>query len=359
MKKRSWIRIVITVILVAGVTALIASVLTNNKKKNEAKTAIVANAASNGVAVRISAVQADSLSTGLTANGYFEAKTQIDLSSKSSGRIDQIMVDEGDVVRKGQVLAVIDADDLSVEVNSAEVSYQNALKDKQRYENAFATGGVTRQQVDQAILALNNAQARLSTAKIKTSDATIRSSINGVVNKKYIESGSVVAPGTKLFEVVDISKLVLRVNITESQVAALKTGDRVEVRASAFPDRKFSGRVGFIAAKADEALNFPAEIELADNQGNVLKAGMYGTAVFSFPGNKPVIQVPRTAFVGSVSSNQVYVMTADSTASLRTVVAGRVLGDKVEVLEGLKEQELVITSGQVNLSQGAKVNVIR
>ncbi|RYY30651.1 MAG: efflux RND transporter periplasmic adaptor subunit [Chitinophagaceae bacterium] len=359
MKKRSLIRLFITIVLLAGVTALIAAVLTNNKKKNEAKTAVVAQGNAAGVAVRVSSVKADSLSTALTANGYFEAKTQIDLSSKSSGRIERILVEEGSVVRTGQVLAIIDADDLSVEVNSAEANYQTALKDKQRYENAFATGGVTRQQVDQATLALNNAQARLSTAKIRASDATIRSSINGIVNKKYIESGSVVAPGTKLFEVVDVSKLVLRVNVTEAQVAALKTGDRVNVRASAFPDREFAGRVTFIAARADEALNFPIEIEIPTNKGNALRAGMYGTAVFNFPGTKPVIQIPRTAFVGSVSSNQVYVMTADSTAALKTVVAGRVLGDKVEVLDGLKEEELVITSGQVNLSQGAKVNVIR
>jgi RND family efflux transporter MFP subunit len=358
MKKRSLIRLFITILILGGATALIASVLISNKKKNEAKTAVVA-AGSNGVAVRVSLVKADSLSTAMNANGHFEAKTQIDLSSKTSGRIERILVDEGSIVRKGQVLAVIDADDLSVELNSAEVNYQNALKDKQRYENAFATGGVTRQQVDQAILALHNAEARLSTNRIRISDATIRSSINGIVNKKYIEAGAVVAPGTKLFEVVDVSKIVLRVSVTESQVASLHTGDAVKVKASAFPDRSFTGRVGFIAAKADEALNFPIEIELASNPGNVLKAGMYGSAEFNFPGNKPVIQVPRTAFVGSVSSNQVYIMSADSTASLRAVVAGRILGDKVEVLEGLKENEKVIISGQVNLSDGARVNVIK
>jgi RND family efflux transporter MFP subunit len=358
MNKRSLLRLFITLVILAGVTAVIASVLTSNKKKNEAKTALVATVNS-GVAVRVIPVQADSLSTGIAANGHFEAKTQIDLSAKSAGRIERILVDEGSVVRVGQVLAVIDADDLSVDMNSAEVNYQNALKDKQRYENAFATGGVTRQQLDQAILALNNAQARLSTTRIRIADATIRSSINGVVNKKYIETGSIVAPGTKLFEVVDISKLVLRVSVTESQVAALKQGDKVSVKASAFPDRDFAGRVSFIAAKADEALNFPIEISLVTNPGNIIRAGMYGTAVFNFTATKPVIQVSRTAFVGSVSSNQVYVMNADSTASVRTVVAGRVLGDKVEVIEGLKENETVIVSGQVNLSEGAKVTVIR
>ncbi|RZK44434.1 MAG: hypothetical protein EOO94_05185 [Pedobacter sp.] len=91
----------------------------------------------------------------------------------------------------------------------------------------------------------------------------------------------------------------------------------------------------------------------------MIKAGMYGTALFTFTASAPVIQVPRSAFVGSVSSNQVYIMDADSTASIRKVVAGRVLGDKVEVLSGLTENEQVIISGQVNLSEGVRVNVIR
>jgi RND family efflux transporter MFP subunit len=357
MTKRSVIRLILTVVMLAGIFMLISAVLTNNKKKNEEKTAIVAQGYQ-GVAVRLNKVVADSLSTAMSANGHFEAKNQIDLSSKTSGRITRILVEEGSVVKKGQVIAVIEADDLSVEVNSSQVNYQNALKDKQRYENAFATGGVTRQQLDQATLALNNASARLSTSKIRISDANIRSSINGIVNKKYIEPGAIVAAGTKLFELVDISEIVLRVSITEAQVAALKTGDNVNVRASAFPDQEFAGRVGFIAAKADEALNFPIEVALRSNPGNMIKAGMYGTAVFNFTGTKPVIQVPRTAFVGSVSSNQVYMMTPDSTAVLRSVVSGRVIGDRVEVLEGLKENEMVIISGQVNLSEGAKVNVI-
>ncbi|MET0244758.1 MAG: efflux RND transporter periplasmic adaptor subunit [Flavitalea sp.] len=358
MKKKTVIRVFVTLAVIAGSFALIASVLTNNKKKNEEKIAVVAQTNS-GVAVRVATVKADSLTTDLNANGKFEAKQQIDLSAKTSGRITKILVDEGSVVRVGQVVAVIDADELSVDVNNAEVNYQNALKDKDRYENAFKTGGVTRQQLDQASLALENAKSKLSTSKIRIGDANIRSSINGVVNTKYIETGAIVAPGTKLFELVDISQLVLRASVTEAQVAALKTGDKVKIHASAYPDKDFSGRVSFIAAKADEALNFPVELRIDANPGNALKAGMYGTAEFNFPSGKPVIQVPRTAFVGSVNTNQIYVMKADSTSAIRKVVSGRVLGDKVEVLGGLAENEQIIISGQVNLSEGAKVNVIR
>jgi RND family efflux transporter MFP subunit len=126
-----------------------------------------------------------------------------------------------------------------------------------------------------------------------------------------------------------------------------------------FPDKNYGGTVTFIAPKADNSLNFPIEIEIASNPGNQLKAGMYGTAVFSFGNTAPVIVIPRTAFVGSVSTNQVFVVENGNTARLRKVIAGRVLGDKVEVLQGLNEGETIITSGQINLSDGSKITPIK
>jgi RND family efflux transporter MFP subunit len=190
-------------------------------------------------------------------------------------------------------------------------------------------------------------------------DANIKSSINGIVNKRYIEPGAVVNPGTQLFELVDVSRLKLAITVNETQVANLKTGDKVNVKASVFPDKNYSGTISFIAPKADASLNFPVEIEIASNPGNQLKAGMYGTAVFSFGHTTPVVVIPRSAFVGSVSTNQVFVVENGNLARLRKVIAGRVLGDKVEILQGLNEGDNIITSGQINLADGSKISPIK
>lgn len=87
---------------------------------------------------------------------------------------------------------------------------------------------------------------------------------------------------------------------------------------------------------------------------------MYGTAIFKFPKQAPSILIPRTSFVGSVSSNQVFVLDkANNTSKTRNVVAGRILGDNVEILDGLKEGETVITSGQINLTEGTAVSIVK
>lgn len=359
MRKKKIIRIVTTVAILAGVLVLIGSVLANNKKKNAEKTAVVAQTSTSDVAVRVSPVQKEAISLDFSANGNFAPAQQMNFAAENSGRVTRVLVDEGSYVRRGQTLAIIKTDVLSIDLETAQAAYQNALRDKQRYENAFATGGVTQQQLDQAKLSLDNAAARVAQARIRVSDANIKSSINGIVNKRYIEPGAVVNPGTQLFELVDVSRLKLNITVDETQVANLKTGDKVEIKASVFPDKNYAGNVTFIAPKADASLNFPVEIEIASNPGNQLKAGMYGTAIFRSGNATPVIVVPRSAFVGSVSTNQIFVVENGNTARLRKVIAGRVLGDKVEILQGLNEGETIITSGQINLTDGSKISQIK
>lgn len=342
-----------------AVLGLIGFVLTNNKKKNEAETAVVAQKNAS-ISVKAETIKSESVSTDFIANGSFAPLQELSFSAENAGRVTQVLVKEGSVVRIGQTLAIIKGDKLSVDVQSAKATYQNALADSQRFENAFKTGGVTKQQVDQAKLALSNAKAQLDQANISFGDATIRATINGIVNKKYIEPGSVVAPGTQLFDLVNVSRLKLKVTVNENQVASLKIGSVIKVKASVYPDKEFSGKITFIAPMADESLNFPLEIEIANNANNDLKAGMYGTAHFETNATQkaPIKIVPRTAFVGSVSNNEVFVV-KDSIAKLTKIVSGRIFGEKVEVLEGLNEGDVVVTSGQINLTDGAKVGIVK
>jgi membrane fusion protein (multidrug efflux system) len=352
-------KILIPVISIIAVVALIGWVLTNNKKKNQAKTDFIAQG-SGAIAVNVAEAKKTVPELDFNANGTFAPNQELMFSAENSGRVSKIFVQEGSRVSVGTVLARIDAEILNTDRETAEATYENAARDLGRYESSFKTGGVTQQQLDQARLNAANAKLRLQQQQRKLNDANIRSSINGIVNKKLIEVGAYVSPGTQLFELVDISKLKLKVNVNENQVANLKIGDKVAIQSSVFPDEKFSGKISFIAAKADGSLNFPIEIEVANSSKNSLKAGMYGTAIFDFPKQNASILIPRTSFVGSVSSNKIFIYNKEKKiANVREVVAGRILGDQVEIIKGLNEGETVITSGQINLIDGTEVSIIK
>ncbi|WP_291101870.1 MULTISPECIES: efflux RND transporter periplasmic adaptor subunit [unclassified Flavobacterium] len=350
-----------TIYIIIGVAlvGLATYTLINNKKKNAEDTAIVGEK-NTSVAVRVATVSTGKIDADFVANGIFAPAQELNFSAESPGRVMKVLVDEGSSVRIGQTLAIIKGDKLNVDVQSAEMAYQTALTDTKRFENAYQTGGVTKQQVDNAKLNLSNARARLQQTKIALGDANIKSTINGIVNKKFIESGSVVSAGTQLFELVNVSSLKLKVNVTENQIIQLKIGSPVKVKASVYPDKEFKGKVTFIAPKADASLNFPVEIQIANNPNNEIKAGMYGTATFgsSASAQLEIKMIPRNAFVGSVSSNQVFVVN-NNVATLKKIVAGRIFGDKVEILDGLNDGDVVVTSGQINLSDNTKVSIVK
>ncbi len=351
---------IITIVIIIAALALIGFVLNKNKKENKAKTDIVAekNAA---VSVKISPVKTEEVSLDFVANGNFQPIQQLTFSAEKSGKVISVLAKEGDYVKVGQTLLTMRGDIINVNAQQAQAVYANAKSDYARYENAYKTGGVTKQQLDQAKLALTNAQTSLTQANINVGDTRVKAPINGFINKKYIEPGSILTgmPATALFDIVNVSKLKLVVTVNENQVASLKVGNTINVTASVYPDKNFSGKITFIAAKADESLNFPVEIEIANNINNDLKAGMYGTANFASNQQKQhLMVVPRNAFVGSVSSNEIFVA-ENGIAKLKKVTAGRILGDQVEIINGLSDGEKVITTGQINLQDGNKVEIIK
>lgn len=351
------IYIIIAVALIGGA----AYTLYNNKKKNAEDTAIVAQKNSS-VAVRVATVTTGKLDETFKANGNFEPIQELTFSAEKSGKAISVLAKEGDYVSAGQTLLIVRGDVINVSAQAAKAAFDNSKADYARYENAFKTGGVTKQQLDQAKLALTNAESNWKQANINVGDTKVKAPISGFINKKYIEPGSILAgmPATALFDIVNVSKLKLKVTVNESQVASLKLGNTVTIGASVFPDKSFSGKITFIASKADETLNFPIEIEVANNPNNEIKAGMYGTATFGSNAAKQaeVTTIPRSAFVGSVSSNQVFVVN-NNVATLKTIVAGRIFGDKVEILNGLNDGDVVVTSGQINLSDSTKVSIVK
>lgn len=347
-------RVLITLLIVAATIALIAYVLTQNKQENEAKAAVVAET---GGAVAVTAMRATlhELDLDFSSNGTFKANQDLKLLSEASGRITNILVSEGSRVSKGQVLAHIDAEYASLDVERVEDALQKLQVDYERYKSSFETGGVTRAQLDDIEFNLRSTENQLQQAKRRLSDSYVRAPISGIINKRHIEIGAYVGPGAELFEIVDISRLKLEVTANEYQVVSLKVGDRVRIFSSVYPDREFSGTINFIAPKADNTLSYPVEILVDNASDEGLRAGMYGTATFKLPTQEPSIIIPRSAFAGSVSSNQVYLVSDDSTAVLTNVTAGRILGEQVEILDGLKEGDVVISGGQINLVDGVKV----
>lgn len=348
----------IYIIVAAVLVGLAAYKIVDNKKKQEAEVKEVAKQVDK-INVNVVTVSRQDVNTEYSANGTFIPKQESNQSADIAGRVVNVYVKEGSRVSAGQVLATIKRDAIEVDVTQAQNNLQNAIIDNQRYENAYKTGGVTKQQLDNSRLQLKNAQSAVRAQGVRVNDTSVRAGISGMINKKMVEPGMVVATGTALFEIVNINSLKLSVLVDESQVGRIQIGQEVDINVNVLPDEKFTGRITFIAPKSDASLNFPVEIEV-QNRGN-LKAGMYATALFKTnhgAETQNMLTVPAEAFVNGVSSGQLFIVN-NGTAKLIKVTTGKVYGDKVQILSGLNGGEQVITSGQINLDNGSKINIVK
>ena len=348
----------IYIIVAALLVGLAAWKITDNKKKQETEVKEVARQVDK-INVNVITAARENINTDYSANGTFIPKQEMNQSADIAGRVVSVFVKEGSRVGAGQVLATIKRDAIEVDMTQAKNNLQNAIIDNQRYENAFKTGGVTKQQVDNSRLQLKNAQAAVRAQGVRVNDTSVRAGISGTINKRMVEPGAVVATGTALFEIVNINSLKLSVLVDESQVGRIQIGQEVAINVNVLPDENFSGRISFIAPKSDASLNFPVEIEVSNN--GRLKAGMYATALFKTNNGaetQNMLTIPAEAFVNGVSSGQVFIVN-NGVAKLIKVQTGKVYGDKVQIISGLNGGEQVITSGQINLENGSKINIVK
>jgi RND family efflux transporter MFP subunit len=310
------------------------------------------------VAVTVQPVAFQSLSENLSTIGTFAPHRELKLLSEVQGKVVRVGVEEGDVVRPGQLIAQVDNELIRAELTAAEAAHEQAQKNVTRFEALLKGNATTDAQVEDTRLALKNAEARVATLRKQLRNTTITAPIAGTVTTRSFELGSVLMPGAQLVEIIDISKLKLVVNVPEKEVLKYKDGSRIRIRTDVYPGVDLAGTVTVVGVKADAARNYPVQILVDNTPSYPLRAGMYGRASGQNALKDSVLAIPRTALVGSVKNPQVYVMQGDK-AALRNVQVGIAAGPYLEVRSGLDAGEQVVVSGQINLEDGSPVTVVK
>ncbi len=339
-----------------AVLAGIVAVLLNNKAKSDAKAA-KSQETEKAVSVSVVTVGKTTLSRTLSLIGTITANNDVAIVSETSGRVVAIGAKVGDYKPAGSVIAQVDDELKLANFKSAEVAYEKAKKDLERYEALLKEGGISDAQVESARLNFKSAEAQYIVARRQLQDTRITTPISGIVTERRVDIGSVVSNGMVVANVVDIAKLKVKVNVAEKDVFKLKVGEEVEVTTDVYPNVKFKGVIASISDKGDEAHTYPVEITLNNSKEYPLKAGMFGRVHFTSLGEQQTLAIPREALLGSVRSARVFVA-ENGVARLRPITVGQEVGKMLEVLEGLQEGELVIVSGQNNLRDGYAINVI-
>lgn len=343
---------IITAIILIVVVLLIVVKLLANKKAVADK--VYKKDPDTRVAVTIDTVNLRPLKVEKSYLGSFEANREVTISAETQGHIIADNVKEGDMVIPGEVIAQVDNDGLKAQRFSAMASYNNAKANLARYQNASVGEGVSQMQVDEQNLNLKSAQAQLEQIDKQVAQSRITAPFSGNVTTKNFELGTYVSPGSKLVDIADLSKVKLDINVPEAEVGFFTKGKLIQVKTDVYPGVNFTGTVDDLVAKADDNHNYPLKITVKNEPAHKLLAGMYGSVMKDNDLNNAALTIPRTALLGSAKNPQVFLI-KEGMAQLVSIQTGRSNDKLIEVTGGLQKGDIVVSSGQVNLTDGTKV----
>lgn len=305
----------------------------------------------------------------LSFAGNLDPVWQAKIAPKLAGRIQNILVNEGDYVESGRILAILESSEISAttsalrgSVYDAKASFEQAETTLSRNQRLFDQGAVSQQELDNARFArdiaagkLANAEGSYDNSNAKMDGTNVKAPHAGYIVKRYYQEGYYANIGDALFNLADISTLLVKINIPEGQISSVNVGSLAEIEIPSMPGKKFTGEVTKIAAVADAPeRTFAAEVSIPNND-EVLKGGIYANVSIKAQPKENALIVPQSAIVMREDQRTVFVVDKDNFVQRKVLTTGYIGDGIVEVLGGLDENERVVTGGQNKIREGSKV----
>lgn len=288
-------------------------------------------------------------------NTIMEATRSVDVLSKTAGLIQGLLVDEGDRVSSGQVLAKLDEGEAKLRVKEAQVHLLQAQSTFARDEELFQKKIRSEKDFEQSKFQLEIAKAQLEAAQMRLEYTRIAAPFSGVVVERVIEEGDMMSPNQKVFVLAELGPLRARVYLPEEEIRRISVGSRVKIFVKSYPEVAFHGQVTAMSPVVDpESGTNKVTVEIQDGQ-DVLKPGMFATVYLFYRTRSSHLLVPEVVF-RTKGWDEVFVF-EDGKARKRIVVPGLIDSGYVEILSGLTARDRVIIEGSEGLQNGQRVTL--
>jgi membrane fusion protein (multidrug efflux system) len=276
------------------------------------------------------------------------------LAAEVPGRVEQLTVDVGDRVGKGQILVRIDTRALRQQIAEAEALHVQAVDRFERAERLYEKRSITKEQHIDAVAGRDVAEARLKSAQLALAKSEVKAPWSGSVAAKRVEVGDYASPGLPLVELVAVNRLKVRAAASAADVPYLSIGEPVTVRVDVFPGEEWQGKVVRLGAELDsDTRTLVVEAEIDNSEGR-LRPGLFGRLEVPRRVLPEAMLVPLASVVDYESEKILYVV-SDGIAQRRSVVLGPTVGQRVVITTGLEPGDHVVVGGQQQVADGQKV----
>lgn len=345
--------LIIASLVVVGVIAI---VLVNNKQKIDEANKVVP-ASEKGISVSTEKARFIDSDNHLVLTGTTIPIRETQLAARTGGEITSMKFSLGSSVGAGAVIARIDDKMKQLAFDNAKIAAGKAETDYNKIRNMFERGAVPENQFREAKFAYENAANRMNQAKRELELAQVVAPFGGVVTAKLVELGAYVNPGSPVCKLTDVSGLKISFSVAEKDAYQLSVGKKVRITCPIFPEAEYTGSIIYISPVSDKGHNYTVEISMANSKEYKLKSGTFVRAEIELANGRKPLVVPKAALIGSVIDSKVYVVSG-GVATLKKITLGAEIDQLVEVVSGLSEGDEVVTGGQLNLDDNARVRVI-
>jgi membrane fusion protein (multidrug efflux system) len=288
--------------------------------------------------------------------GEIKPSKDIRVSSSIGGQVEWMGAGEGKWVKQGDLLAKINVSSLEVALERAQAGFDLADKVYQRLKRLKNREIVTQENLDRAETERTLAEGNLKQIRVQYEEGFIHAPISGVVNSRYLDPGEFAGPGTPVFEIINIDKMIIDLNVPEMDVRYLKVGQKALVRVDAFKERHLQGTITFVAFKADPMTKTFRTSVAIDNAKRDIRAGMIARVVLIRREITEAMVAPLSALVDKSGERLVFVE-KDGVARARKISIGVIERDRIQITRGLTAGDRLIVSGQNGLEEGMRVQV--
>lgn len=325
------------------------------------------------------------IAESISLTGSLRAKEQVDVNSRIAGRLVQILVDTGQPVARGALLAVIEDDEIrqqlerskavlavvDAQIAQRQAELNNAKVELDRRIQLVESGVLSRNELDTLQMRYAVAQSQMELARalrrqseaeerelaIRQSQTRITAPIAGIVSRRHVTVGAMLGSSNPIVSIVSVSPMVVDAQAAERDIARIKHGMSVTVTVDSLPGEKFAGRIMRISPTLDpQTRNGMVEIEIPNRKG-ALKGEMFARMNLDLGSSRDTLLIPRDALIYRGDQPGVYTIEEEK-AKYIPLQTGLTQEDKVEVLGGLKAGETVITRGSNMVKEGDRVRVM-
>ena len=289
--------------------------------------------------------------------GIVKAWVRLDVLSEVQGRMIELDVKEGDIVRKGQLLAKIDLRDYKNTLLSIKASYKAALASVNRLKELSQKQLATQSQLDEAVARMESSKANMDTASLNLDRCSIRAPIAGIVNARYVDNGQYISVSDSIVEIIQIDPVKIAVGIPESDVDAVRRLDRFQVKIDSL-NKTFTAKKYFLSNTADTSARlYNLEMRVNNSKYEILP-DMFARVEIIKREVKDGISAPLYSILTRNNKRLAFVE-KNGIAQMRQVVPGLQEKWRIEIREGLQPDEYLIVMGHRDVSHGQPVHVIR